>query len=155
MFSKITVIGIGVGGVITAIGVFAFITSLGIQTVVIDEIVDVGQSTKFQFSAPAHYKQNFEIQGDKFQISLSTPADGIQIPNRDFKNEASFEWVHLAHGESMINIQNTGDSTLQINGEFEIVTEPILFTYHILVITSGIVIVGFSAGFSIRKPKGF
>jgi len=33
--------------------------------------------------------------------------------------------------------------------------DPIQITYHIMVIIGGVVILGFSAGFSVRKPKGF
>ena len=54
-----------------------------------------------------------------------------------------------------MQIQNTGDSELRINGTLQFLSDPILITYHIVVITAGIIIIGFSAGFSIRKPRGF
>ena len=38
---------------------------------------------------------------------------------------------------------------------WEVLNDPIQITYHIMVIIGGVVILGFSAGFSIRKPKGF
>jgi len=47
------------------------------------------------------------------------------------------------------------DSDLNIFYEYEVLTDPIQITYHIVVIIGGIIILGFSAGFSIRKPKGF
>ena len=39
--------------------------------------------------------------------------------------------------------------------KFELERDPLFFTYSILVIVAGIVVIGFSAGFSARKPKGF
>ena len=50
---------------------------------------------------------------------------------------------------------NTGDSDVIVQGTLQVLTDPIQFTYHIIVIIGGIVILGFSAGFTIRKPKGF
>jgi len=33
--------------------------------------------------------------------------------------------------------------------------DPLFLTYHILVIIAGIVVIGFSAAFTVRKPRGF
>ena len=52
-------------------------------------------------------------------------------------------------------IQNTGESEFTETYRFELERDPLFFTYSILVIIAGIVIIGFSAGFSARKPKGF
>ncbi|MEM2785838.1 MAG: hypothetical protein QW652_04150, partial [Candidatus Nitrosotenuis sp.] len=87
-------------------------------------------------------------------IKLKTPADGIQA-DEDFKKQISFDWYVLEEGTNRIEIQNTGQSELFVRGAFEKNTDPILFTYHIMVLTAGVVIIGFSAGFSVRKPKGF
>lgn len=154
MLSKITGIGIGVGGVILAIGIYALISSIGLQTVTIDEKVDVAKSTTYQFSAPARSHQKFKVTGDSFHVKLETPASGIQN-DKDFKKEISFDWFVLVDGTNRIVIQNTGPSELNVKGTFEKYTDPILFTYHIMVITAGVVIIGFSAGFSVRNPKGF
>ena len=51
-------------------------------------------------------------------------------------------------------IQNTGDSEFIETYQFELERDPLFFTYSILVIIAGIVIIGFSAGFSAKKPKG-
>ena len=64
MLSKRTTIGIVVGSVIIAIGLFALITSFGIQTKNIDEPLGLGKSTTYQFTAPVHSKQFLNITGN-------------------------------------------------------------------------------------------
>jgi hypothetical protein len=155
MLSKRTIIGITVGSVIIAIGLFALVTSFGIQTKNIDETFGLGKSTSYQFTAPAHSQQILNITGSSFKLSLTSPKGGLQIPEQDYTKELSLEWVHLEDGESKVNIQNTGDSELRIIGTLQFFSNPILITYHIVVITAGVIIIGFSAGFSIRKPRGF
>ena len=54
-----------------------------------------------------------------------------------------------------IKIQNTGSTELNVLATLNVTSDPILFTYHLIVITSGVVIIGFSMGFTLRKPKGF
>lgn len=154
MLSKNTIIGVGVGAVIIAIGIYALVSSIGLQTVTLDEKIEIGKSATYQFLAPKKSHQNFKVTGDSFHVKLETPADGIQ-KDEDFKKEITFDWYVLAEGTNRIVIQNTGQSELDVKGTFEKNTDPILFTYHIMVITAGIVIIGFSAGFSVRKPKGF
>lgn len=154
MLTRTTAVGIGVGAVIVAIGLYALITSIGLQTVTVDEKIEIGGSTTYQFLAPAHSHQNFKVTGESFHVKLETPGDGIQ-KDENFRNEISFDWFVLQDGINRIVIQNTGESELNVVGAFERNTEAILFTYHIMVITAGVVIIGFSAGFSIRKPKGF
>ena len=155
MFSKRTIIGTIVGSGIVALGVAAFIMALGMQTVEIDDTYGIGEFTSYKFTAPAHYSQYVEITGETFDVKLTSPKDGLQVPLTPHKDKVSFEWVHLVDGESKLEIQNTGQSELHVTGTVEISTDPIYFTYHVLVIISGIVIIGFSAGFSIRKPRGF
>ncbi len=155
MLSTRTIIGIVVGGAIIAIGVYSLATSFGLQVVNFDDTYSPGQSETYQFSAPKTAKQWINITGDTFHVDLSTPRGGIQIEEEDYKNELSIEWVHLIDGESTLRLNNTGSSDLNAKGYFTILTDPIFVTYHILVITSGVIIVGFSAGFSVRKPRGF
>jgi hypothetical protein len=155
MISKRTIIGLVVGSIIIAIGTYALISSFGLQSVKDNETFGVGESTSYQFNAPIHAKQNLNITGNSFQLKLVSPRGGLQIPETDYKNELSIQWIHLVDGRSEVQIQNTGNSDLDISYGFEVLTDPIQITYHIIVIIGGIIIIGFSAGFSIRKPKGF
>jgi hypothetical protein len=155
VLNKRTVIGIGVGSVIVAIGLYSLVISFGLQTMKVDETFGVGESTSYQFTAPNHAKQILNVTGNSFNLSLASPRGGLQIPEQGYKNKLSLEWVHLTDGKSHVVIKNTGDSELGISGTFQFLTDPIQITYHIVVITAGIIIIGFSAGFSIRKPRGF
>ncbi len=155
MLSTRTGIGIGVGVAVTAIGIFALISSLGLQSTEVNDTYEIGEKTKYRLTAPAHAKQFLTINGTSFHVTLSSPGDGLQIPGVAHEKEVSLEWVHLVDGESILEIQNTGDSKLHVTGTLEFFTEFMQITYHMMVIITGLVILGFSAGFSIRKPKGF
>lgn len=154
MLSKFTIVGIGIGAVIIAIGAYALVTSIGLQTVTLDEKIDVTKSATYQFLAPKSSHQNFKVSGEKFHVKLTTPGDGIQ-KDEDFRNEITFDWYVLQEGTNKIVITNAGQTELHVIGTFQKNTDPLLFTYHFMVITAGIVIIGFSAAFSVRKPKGF
>ncbi len=155
MLNKRTTIGIGVGSTIVAIGLYSLVSSFGLQTVKVDETFGVGESTSYQFTAPIHSKQFLNVTANSFNLSLASPRGGLQIPEQGYKNNLSLEWVHLVDGISHVTIKNTGDSQLGITGTLQVLTDPIQITYHIVVVTAGVIIIGFSAGFSIRKPRGF
>jgi hypothetical protein len=155
VLSTRTIIGIVVGSVIIAIGSYALVTSFGLTTVNLDDTFQVGESTSYSFSAPEGSKHYLNITADSFEVFLRSPSGGLQIKDEQFKRELTFEWVHLEDGESRLKVNNTGNSELNIKGYMTILTDPIQITYHLLVIISGVVIIGFSAGFSVRKPRGF
>ncbi|EGG41168.1 hypothetical protein Nlim_1975 [Candidatus Nitrosarchaeum limnium SFB1] len=155
MLSKRTIIGLIVGSAIIGIGVYSLVSDIGLHTLEVHETFAVGESTSYQISAPAHAQQIMKITGEKFDIALSSPGDGLQIPKTSHTKEVTLDWTHLKEGKTMINLQNTGSSELKVDATLQVITDPILFTYHIVVITSGMVIIGFSMGFTLRKPKGF
>jgi len=155
VLSTRTIIGIVVGSAISAIGIYALFTSFGLQTVNVDDTYQVGESASYSFLAPVSSKHFLNITADSFEVVLRSPKGGLQIKDEQFKNELSVEWVHLIDGESKLQVRNTGNSELNISGYVTTFTAPILITYHILVIIAGVVIIGFSAGFSVRKPRGF
>jgi len=155
MLSKRTIIGIIVGSAIIGIGIYSLISDIGLHTIQVNETFAVGESTSYQINANEHATQHMKITGDKFDLTLSSPGDGLQIPKTSHTKEVTLEWTHLKDGITMITLQNTGSSELKVDATLEITTDPILFTYHIIVITSGMVIIGFSMGFTLRKPKGF
>ncbi|MBI2006177.1 MAG: hypothetical protein HYS75_02750 [Nitrosopumilales archaeon] len=153
MISKKTGVGISAGIVISAIGIFALITSLGIQNILVDEKLEVGEFTSYQFNAPKHSREILSMTGDAFHVKVQTPGMGLQVDD-DFKKEVSFEWFVLEDGQNRIEIQNIGNSEIYIEGTFEGFNDPLLLTFHGLVITTGVVIIGFSVGFA-RKHRGF
>ncbi len=155
MYSKRTGIGIGVGAVIIAIGVIALVTSFGLQTIKVDDTYGIGEKTTYSLTAPEHATQYINITGNSFNIDLESPTGGLQIPERDHKNNVDIEWVHLVEGRSILKIRNTGDSELHVTGTMQALTDPMQIIFHVVVIISGIVILGFSSAFSMRKPSGF
>lgn len=155
MLSKRTIIGLVVGSAIIGIGIYSLISDIGLQTMQVNETFAVGESTSYQITANEHAKQFMKITGEKFDLKLSSPGDGLQIPKTSHVKEITLEWTHLKNGVTVINLQNTGSSELKVDATLQVTVDPILFTYHIVVITSGMVIIGFSMGFTLRKPKGF
>lgn len=155
MLSKRTVIGLVVGIAIMAIGGVSLFQHIGTITVNENYLVEVGDSTIYTIPAPKDTHQTMKIIGDGFDLKLQSPGDGLQIPKTSFKKEKILDWIHLEEGETIIQIQNTGNTELEITGTLIRSSDPIWFTYDIMVITSGMVIIGFSMGFTLRKPKGF
>ena len=94
MLSKRTGIGIGVGAAIIAIGLYSLVSSLGLQTIQVDDTYGIGESTTYTFTAPNHATQYFNINGSSFHVSLTTPEGGLQIPGSDHKKKVSFQWFH-------------------------------------------------------------
>jgi len=156
MLTKRTIIGLIVGIAIIAIGGYSLILHIGTITINENYVVEVGGSTIYTIPAPNHTPQHMEITGDAFDLKFKSPSTGLQIPNMtSYKNELTLDWVHVADGETIIHIQNTGNSELEITGVLIRSPDPIWFTYDLMVIISGMVIIGFSMGFTLRKPKGF
>jgi hypothetical protein len=154
MLSKKSVLGIVIGSVGVILGTFFLIQDLMSNVHDVNEVVDIGKHDIFSFQAMQHYHEFLNVTGSSFHVKLQTPADGIQ-KDGDFKNGVSFEWYSLANGRHFINITNTGDSVLHVTGQLQAVTNPMIFTSHLIVISSGVLIIGISAVFSIRRPKGF
>jgi hypothetical protein len=150
MLNKKTTVGIGAGIVISAIGIFSLVTSLGIQSINVDEILKTEESISYKFDAQQHSREFLNITGDTFHVKIQTPGIGLQVDD-DFKKEVSFEWFILEDGQNKIAIQNTGNSETHIEGTFESSSDPLLLTFHGLVVITGMVIIGLSIGFSSRK----
>ncbi|MBA4719149.1 MAG: hypothetical protein HRO68_08685 [Nitrosopumilus sp.] len=156
MLSKRTIIGLIIGIAIMGIGGVSLIQHIGTITINENYIVEVGDSAFYTIPAPNQTPQSMKIVGDAFDLKLESPSTGLQIPNTtSYKNELKLDWVHLADGETKIQIQNTGNTELEITGVLIRTSDPIWFTFDFMVIISGMVIIGFSMGFTLRKPKGF
>ena len=156
MLSKFTIVGLIIGSIISILGASSMIGSLNTPNEIQEDSVTfgIGDMDKIQFNAPENSSQSLTVTGDSFDIKIITP-DSTNDIDQSFKDEATFSWTSATSGEITIIIQNTGNSEFTENYKFELERDPLFFTYSILVIIAGIVIIGFSAGFSARKPKGF
>ena len=156
MLNKYTIIGLIVGGIIIALGIASMIDSFANPNEIQDtnETFGIGDTDKIRFNAPENSFQTLTITGEAFDLKIITPDESNNV-DKSINDKATFSWTNLTPGENIIQIQNTGNSEFNVSGTFELQRDPLFFTYSILVIVAGIVIIGFSAGFSVRKPKGF
>jgi len=160
LLSKKTAVGIGIGCFLIIWGSYFLILSFGKQTLQIDEPIESGKNTVYQFEVQNHFRQLLNVTGNSFHVKIETPHDdqslyqGLQV-DEDFKNKADFEWFALKDGQHRIEVTNTGDSDVQVTGSVEFVSGSLEFAKHMLPIISGIIIIGISAVFSVRKPRGF
>ena len=156
MFRKFTIIGLIIGSIISLLGAASMADSFvnPNETQDTNETFGIGDSDKIRFNAPENSLQTITIIGDAFDLKIITPDENNNV-DKSVKDKITLSWTNLTPGENIIQIQNTGNSEFQVSGTFELQRDPLFFTYSILVIVAGIVIIGFSAGFSVRKPKGF
>ena len=148
--------GLIVGCIISGLGVISMIDFLvnPVDIMDFDDDFGVGESTTFVFQAPENSDQIMIITGDSFDVKVSTPDNAAKFDG-SYKNKANISWVNTVSGENVIKIQNTGQSELNANGALKKSQDPLFLTYHLLVIIAGIVVIGFSAAFTVRKPRGF
>ena len=156
MLAVRTIIGLVVGSLVIGLGAFALVNSLA-PTISMNEnfIISPGDSEFFTIPAPKDAPQYMMIIGDSFDLKLTSPGDGLSISNTSYKKELVLDWNHTEDGQTIIVIQNTGASELAITANTNQTPDPFGITFDFMVITSGVVILGFSLGFTLRKPKGF
>ncbi len=156
MLATRTIIGLVVGSLVIGLGAFALINSLA-PTISMNEnfVISPGDSEFFTIPAPKDAPQYIMIIGDSFDLKLTSPGDGLNISNTSYKKELVLDWTHTENGQTIIVIQNTGASELEITANTNQTPDPFGITFDFMVITSGVVILGFSLGFTLRKPKGF
>ena len=156
MLSKRTIIGLIFGIAIITLGGVSLIIHTGLHTDDFQDVIEVGALAHYTIPAPNHTPQQMMIIGDAFDLKLSSPSTGLQIPNvTSYKNELKLNWVHISDGETKIQIQNTGNTELEITGVITTSYQPEIFTLDLMVMITGVIIIGFSLGFTLRKPKGF
>jgi len=155
VLSKKTIIGIIVGSIIIALGAVSLIVHVGTLTINENYLVEYGDQISYTIPAPANTPQSMKIIGDSFNLNLKSPGNGLQILNKSYTEELKLDWVHSEEGETKIQIRNTGNTELEITGVLIRSSDPIWFTYDLMVIITGVVIIGFSMGLTFRKPKGF
>jgi len=156
VLNKYTIIGLIAGCIISGLGVASMIDFLvnPIDIMDFDDNFGVGESTTFVFQAPENSFQEFVITGNSFDVKVYTPHNEIKFDD-SYKDRVDISWTNTISGENVIKIQNIGNSELNAKGTLEKSRDPLFLTYHILVIIAGIVVIGFSAAFTVRKPRGF
>ena len=156
MLNKFTIIGLIIGSIISILGASSMINSFSAPNEIQEDSATfgVGDLDKIKFNSPENSSQSLTITGDSFDVKITTPDFSNDIDG-SFKEKATFSWTSINSGETIIIIQNTGDSKFTEDYKFELERDPLFFTYSILVIIAGVVIIGISAGFSAKKPKGF
>jgi len=156
VLNKYTIVGLIAGCIISGLGVLSMIDFFAnpVDVMEFDDDFGVGESTIFSFQAPENSFQTLTIIGDTFDVKILTSDEKNNIDN-SYKNKADISWVNTIAGENVIKIQNTGNSELNAKGTLQKSQDPLFLTYHILVIIAGIVVIGFSAAFTVRKPRGF
>jgi len=156
VLNKYTIIGLIVGCIISGLGTVSMIDSFvnPVETIQTNDTFGIGDSDKIGFNAPANSFQTLTITGDTFDVKILTTDEKNNIDN-SYSGKETFSWTNTVSGENVIQIQNTGKSEFNISGTFELARDPLFLTYHILVIIAGIVVIGFSAAFTVRKPRGF
>ena len=156
MLDKYTIIGLIVGCIISGLGVASMIDFLvnPIDIMYIDDNFGVGESTTFVFQAQENSFQKLVITGNAFDVKVFTPDNEIKFDD-SYKDRVDISWTNTISGDNIIKIQNIGNSELNAKGTLEKSRDPLFLTYHILVIIAGIVVIGFSAAFTVRKPRGF
>jgi len=155
VLTRTTIIGIGIGTAILGIGIISMIlNSPFLHMESRDSIIGIEKIATYEFDAPMSSHQKFTVTGDSFHIKLRTPGDGIQKDD-DFKKQITFDWYVLQEGTNKITINNTGSSELKFHYEFNRYGDYLLLTHNLVLIITAVIIIGFSAGFSVRKPKGF
>jgi len=157
MLATRTLIGMIVGGLIIGLGGYSLVDTLGASTVSMNEnfVIGSGDNASFSIPAPKDAPQYMKIVGDDFDVKLTSPGEGLTIPNTSYKKELVLDWTHATEGQTIIVVQNTGASELEIVANTNQTPNPFGITFDFMVITSGVIILGFSLGFTLRKPKGF
>ena len=68
------------------------------------------------------------------------------------------KWISVPFdnaNDEMIRIYEMMEAELEITANTNQTPDPFGITFDFMVITSGVIILGFSLGFTLRKPKGF
>ena len=154
MMTGRTIIGIIVGGIIIGLATASLIIDLTGGPLEITETFGTGESTSYQIRGDVGALHNITVTAERFVLELDS-FGGLYIPSTEYTETHTVEWMQEAEGRTTIQLQNTGPGDMVVDGVFEVPLDNIQFAYHLVVITAGVVIIGFSLGFSLHKPRGF
>ena len=96
MLATRTIIGMIVGSIVIALGAYSLVNTLG-PTISMDEdfVIASGENASFSIPAPKDAPQYMKIVGDAFDLKLTSPGDGLTIPNTSYKKELVLDWAHV------------------------------------------------------------
>ena len=155
MLAKRTIIGLVAGCIIIGLGSISLINSIGIQSYDKSETLASGDTSSFSLLAPVDTIQTITITGDLFEVELYYPGITEKSDPTTHKDNLNLEWEQTEDGKSRLAILNIGESDILLEPNFTFISDPILLVYHVIVTIGGIIIIGFSLGFTMRKPRGF
>ena len=155
MLTGRTVIGLVAGAAIIGLASASMILDLTRGPLDVTEAFEPGEFTSYQITGDEGATHRITVTAERFEMELTGPGNDALIPRTEFAGEFSTEWTHQENGRTLISIQNRGGDQMVVSGSFETAGDPLVFAYHLVVITSGVVIIGFSMAFSLRKPRGF
>lgn len=141
------------GAIILSIGIASFITNFGVREFDIDDIYGAADNiSPFTLRAPEGTAQSLTITAESFETILRTPKGDM---HESHTTSVTLEWAHGPDGVSVLEITNTGPGELYVFGTVHSETDWVFITYNFFVMISGLIIIGFSAGFGKRRPRGF
>ncbi len=155
MTGKLIYAGMAAGAIIIGIATASLIMDLTRGQLEITETFAVGESTSYQITGDADSVHTLIITAESFEMELQSPGDGFAIPRSVFTDSYRVEWMHEESGRTAISLQNTGKTEMVVEGMLSVSVDPIFMAYHGVVITSGVLIVGFTMAMRLRKPRGF
>jgi len=81
------------------------------------------------------------IDGSEFDFKIESPDNEIIV---SVTNRSHYEYDLVANNEGQYRIEtkNTGNSTLQIDGDVETKASPLAFVGHMMLLITGIIVLG-------------
>jgi len=150
--SRRALIGTAVGAAILAIGAASLVSNLGLREFAIDDEYAAGSAIPpYTLSAPEGTPQSLAVTAESFEARLTTPEGGTRVTSHE--GAAAIEWEHGPSGQSALELESS--SAVSVRGTLYSQADPIFLAYDGFVMISGLVIMGFSAGFGRRRPRGF
>jgi len=141
---KKTLIGIVIGLILVLTGVYFLADGFTFKVLEINEVISPNDSASYISYSRSHSNQIMNITGDKFNLSLSTPKNGLQIPTTLHTNPLELSWTHLDDGISNVTIQNIDDSNLKVNAILTTTTDISMLKYFLIIIIIGVGIIVYS-----------
>lgn len=152
MASRRAIAGTAIGAVILAIGAASLVSNLGLREFSIDDTYAAGAAIPpYTLSAPEGTAQSLLVESESFEARLVTPEGGTRASSHE--GAEAIEWEHGPSGRSVLEITSSAEVT--VRGTLRSQADPIFLAYDGFVMISGLVIMGFSAGFGRRRPRGF